>query len=83
MLIIINCAHYLLSDGGSEYRRSLRHLSKFNDELNDKKRIADQVASAKIARLEQYQQLHSCERDAKQVWYCTMALNVSQRVTRM
>ena len=54
-------------DGGSEFRRSLRHLSKFRDELSDKKRVAEQVASARKARLEQYQQLHSCEKDAKQV----------------
>ena len=61
--------YYCLIDlgSGSDYRRSMKQLNKFKDELSDKKRMAEQLSNARKARLEQYKQLYLCEKDAKQV----------------
>ena len=69
-LIIVNKDLFIFSPGDADFRKSLRYISRVTEEVTEKSRKTQEVASARRARLDQYSQLLVCERDAQEVGIC-------------
>ena len=54
-------------------RKSARYVRHCLDEVEDKQKRVEQLAEAHKVRLDQFKQVYTCEKDAKQVSIFTMA----------
>lgn len=60
---------------GPDYSAGISHVRQIVEEVDEKRNRLDQLAEAKKLRVEQFKQLYSCEKDAKQV--CPMQFQLS------
>ena len=56
-----------VSQGDPDFRKSLRFISRVTEEVTEKLRRCQEMATVRRARLDQYVQLLVCERDGKEV----------------
>ncbi len=56
-----------VSQGDPDFRKSLRFISRVTEEVTEKLRKCQEMATVRRAKLDQYVQLLICERDGREV----------------
>ena len=60
-------------------RKSARYVRGCLDEVEDKQKRVEQLSEARKVRLDQFKQVYTCEKDAKQVKYIKLKIVLPSR----